>query len=77
MKSLIKTLLFIFPLFAQYTADSLFNDPKNSIFQKLLIYPITKWQRVSYNDPNVNCQFHPNCSLYGAQAILEYGSLAV
>ena len=76
MKSLIKTLLFIFPLFAQYPADSLFNAPKNSIFQKLLIYPITKWQRVSYNDPNVNCQFHPNCSLYGAQAIHENGSLA-
>ena len=76
MKSLIKTLLFIFPLFAQYPADSLYNAPNNSFFQKMLIYPISKWQRLSYNNPNVNCQFYPNCSLYGAEAIHKHGAIS-
>lgn len=76
MKSLIKTFLFIFPLYAQYPADSLFNDPNNGVFQKLFIYPITQWQRISYNNSNIGCQFYPNCSLYAAQSIHEHGSLS-
>ena len=76
MKSLIKTFLFIFPLYAQYPADSLFNDPNNGVFQKLFLYPITQWQRISYNNSNIGCQFYPNCSLYAAQSIHEHGSFS-
>ena len=76
MKSLIKTLLFIFPLYAQYPADSLYNDSENGILQKIFLYPITQWQRISYNNSNIECQFYPNCSLYAAQSIHEHGSLS-
>ena len=76
MKSLIKTLLFIFPLYAQYPADSLYNDSENGVLQKIFLYPITQWQRISYNNSNIGCQFYPNCSLYAAQSIHEHGSLS-
>ena len=76
MKSLIKTLLFIFPLYAQYPADSLYNDSENGVLQKIFLYPITQWQRISYNNSNIECQFYPNCSLYAAQSIHEHGSLS-
>ena len=76
MNSLIKIFLFTFPLYAQYPADSLYNDPNNNVFQKMLIYPITQWQRISYNSSKIGCQFYPNCSLYGAEAIHDHGPLS-
>ncbi|MBT6637723.1 MAG: membrane protein insertion efficiency factor YidD [Candidatus Marinimicrobia bacterium] len=75
MKPLIKTLLFTIPLFAQYPADSLFSAPDTSPLQKIFLYPITKWQRFSYNESSLNCQFAPSCSNYGAQAIHTHGTV--
>ena len=76
MKSLINIFLLTATLVGQYPADSLFQDSNNNIFQKMFLYPITKWQRVSYNSEKINCQFHPNCSLYGARAIHSKGAVA-
>ena len=76
MKSLINIFLLTATLAGQYPADSLFQDSNNNIFQKMFLYPITKWQRVSYNSEKINCQFHPNCSLYGARAIHSKGAVA-
>ena len=42
----------------------------------MFLYPIAKWQRVSYNSEKISCQFHPNCSLYGARAIHSKGAVA-
>jgi len=41
----------------------------------MFLYPITKWQRVSYNSNAISCQYYPNCSLYGAQAIHSKGAI--
>jgi putative component of membrane protein insertase Oxa1/YidC/SpoIIIJ protein YidD len=73
MKPLIKTLLFTISLFAQHPADSLFKAPDTSPLQKIFLYPIAKWQRFSYNETTLNCQFAPSCSNYGAQAIHNHG----
>ena len=40
----------------------------------MFLYPITKWQRLSYNSDAIGCQYSPNCSLYGAQAIHSKGA---
>ena len=61
--------------FAQYPADSLYADPNNSVIQKIFLYPIVKWQRLSYNETNLNCQFAPSCSNYGAQTIHTHGGI--
>lgn len=76
MKSLIKTFLLTFPLFAQYPADSLFHSSNINPLQKMLLYPITRWQRVSYNSSALGCQYVPNCSLYGAKAIHDNGAIS-
>lgn len=60
---------------AQYPADSLYANPNNSGLQKIFLYPIVKWQRLSYNETNLNCQFAPSCSNYGAQAIHTHGAV--
>jgi len=41
----------------------------------MFLYPITKWQRISYNSNTIACQYSPNCSLYGAQAIHSKGAI--
>ena len=74
MKSLINIFLVTTTVFGQYPADSLFHDKNNNIFQKMFLYPITKWQRLSYNSDAIGCQYSPNCSLYGAQAIHSKGA---
>ena len=74
MKSLINIFLVTTTVFGQYPADSLFHDNKNNILQKMFLYPITKWQRLSYNSDAIGCQYSPNCSLYGAQAIHSKGA---
>ena len=74
MKSLINIFLVTTTVFSQYPADSLFHDKNNNILQKMFLYPITKWQRFSYNSDAIGCQYSPNCSLYGAQAIHSKGA---
>ena len=74
MKSLINIFLITATIFGQYPADSLFHDKNNNILQKMFLYPITKWQRLSYNSDAIGCQYSPNCSLYGAQAIHSKGA---
>ena len=46
-----------------------------SLKKKIFIYPISKWQRVSYNSKIFNCQFYPSCSNFGANSIKKYGGL--
>lgn len=74
MKSLINIFLVTTTVFSQYPADSLFHDKNNNILQKMFLYPITKWQRFSYNSDAIGCQYSPNCSLYGARAIHSKGA---
>ena len=76
MKILIKTFLFSSFIFSQYPADSLLSLPDNSISQKIFLYPIAKWQGISYGNNAMNCQFFPSCSNYGAQAIHEKGIIS-
>jgi|TARA_B110000914_G_scaffold224019_1_gene240819 putative component of membrane protein insertase Oxa1/YidC/SpoIIIJ protein YidD len=76
MKILIKTFLFSSFIFSQYPADSLLSLPDNSISQKIFLYPIAKWQGISYGNNAMNCQFFPSCSNYGAQAIHEKGVIS-
>ena len=75
MKSLINIFLLSAVIYGQYPADSLFNDTNNNFLQKIFLYPITKWQRISYNSDAIGCQYSPNCSLYGAQAIHSKGAI--
>ena len=75
MKSLINIFLLSVVVYGQYPADSLFNDTNNNFLQKIFLYPITKWQRISYNSDAIGCQYSPNCSLYGAQAIHSKGAI--
>tara|TARA_B100000609_G_C17158969_1_gene405060 strand:+ start:237 stop:845 length:609 start_codon:yes stop_codon:yes gene_type:complete len=75
MKYLIKTFLFISIIFAQYPADTLLILPSTSKIERMLISPISKWQRISYGSPEMNCQFFPSCSQYGAIAINEKGPI--
>tara|TARA_B100000941_G_C28432316_1_gene514928 strand:- start:131 stop:745 length:615 start_codon:yes stop_codon:yes gene_type:complete len=75
MKYLIKTFLFISIIFAQYPADTLLILPSTSKIERMLISPISKWQRISYGSPEMNCQFFPSCSQYGAIAINKKGPI--
>ena len=56
-------------------ADSLLKSNKTSLFQKVFIFPIVQWQKISYKSEAFNCQFYPSCSNYCSLAIKEYGSL--
>jgi putative component of membrane protein insertase Oxa1/YidC/SpoIIIJ protein YidD len=76
MNRLIKTFLFSSFIFSQYPADSLLSLPNNSIPQKIFLYPIAKWQGISYTNSSMNCQFFPSCSNYGAQAIHKKGVIS-
>ena len=77
LKSMKKVILlfFIGTLAAQYPADSLYRAPNTTLLKKIFLYPITKWQQFSYNQPSLNCQFEPSCSNYGAQAIHSHGAM--
>ena len=74
MKKIILT-LFLSSISAQekYPADSLLKSANISLAKKIFIYPISKWQRVSYNSRIFNCQFYPSCSNFGANSIKKYG----
>ena len=74
-KILVLTLITFVSAEPQYPADSLLTSENTTFLQKLFIYPIAQWQRISYNSNAFNCQFYPSCSNYCSLAIKEYGSL--
>ena len=76
MKKIILTLI-LSSISAQvkYPADSLIKSENISFTKKIFIYPISKWQRISYNSKIFNCQFYPSCSNFGANSIKKYGTL--
>ena len=58
---------------SKFPADTLLAAKDVSLIKKLGILPIAGFQRISYNLNSMNCQFHPSCSNYGAEAIKEFG----
>ena len=58
-----------------YPADTVLVSPQANILEKLVIFPIVAWQRVSYNSELLACQFYPSCSNYGALAVRNYGPI--
>jgi len=53
--------------------DSLYDSDSLNMCQKVLLKPIQIWQRFSYGQPSLNCQFERSCSNYMVQAIREKG----
>ena len=74
-KILVLTLITFVSAEPQYPADSLFISENTTFLQKLFIYPIAQWQRISYNSNAFNCQFYPSCSNYCSIAIKEKGAV--
>ena len=74
-KILVLTLITFVSAEPQYPADSLLVSENTTFLQKLFIYPIAQWQRISYNSNAFNCQFYPSCSNFGAISIKKYGGL--
>jgi len=74
-KILVLTLITFVSAEPQYPADSLLISENTNFVQKLFIYPIAQWQRVSYNSNAFNCQFYPSCSNYCSIAIKEKGAV--
>ena len=72
-----KILVLTFITFAsadsQYPADTLLKSNNTTFIQKIFIYPIAQWQRISYNSNAFNCQFYPSCSNYCSMAIKKEG----
>jgi len=59
----------------KYPADSLLKSENISTIKKLFIYPVTRWQRISYNSDIFNCQFYPSCSNFCVQSIKDNGAI--
>ncbi len=57
----------------QYPADSLLADTSVSIMAKVGLFPIAAWERLSFHSDFLNCQYYPSCSVYGAQAVAQFG----
>ena len=76
MKKLL-IIIFIPILYGQstYPADSLLHSKNISVLSKLFLYPISGWQRLSYNYNIFNCQFYPSCSNFSALSITKHGLL--
>lgn len=74
-KILVLTLITFVSAEPQYPADSLLVSENTTFLQKLFIYPIAQWQRISYNSNAFNCQFYPSCSNYCSIAIKEKGAI--
>ena len=74
-KILVLTLITFLSAEPQYPADSLLISDNTTFLQKLFIYPIAQWQRISYNSNAFNCQFYPSCSNYCSIAIKEKGAV--
>ena len=74
-KILVLTLITFVSAEPQYPADSLLISDNTTFLQKLFIYPIAQWQRISYNSNAFNCQFYPSCSNYCSIVIKEKGAV--
>ena len=74
-KILVLTLITFVSAEPQYPADSLLISENTTFLQKLFIYQIAQWQRISYNSNAFNCQFYPSCSNYCSIAIKEKGAV--
>ena len=72
-KILVLTFITFVSAESQYPADTLLKSDNTTFMQKIFIYPITQWQRISYNSNAFNCQFYPSCSNYCSVAIKEEG----
>ena len=59
----------------EYPADSLLKSKNTTSLQKLFIYPVAQWQKISYKSSALNCQFYPSCSNYCSLAIKDNGPL--
>ena len=70
-------IIFISIISAQekYPADSLLKSDNISFMKRVLIYPITRWQRISYNSNIFNCQFYPSCSNFCAISLKKNGPI--
>ena len=60
---------------SKYPADTLLVSKRSPTINKIGVFPISLWQRLSYNTDIFNCQFFPSCSNYGAEAISNNGIL--
>lgn len=58
-----------------YPADSLLKSKNTTFLQKVFIYPVAQWQKISYKSNALNCQFYPSCSNYCSLAIKDNGPL--
>ena len=56
-------------------ADSLLKSKCTTLLQKIFIYPVAQWQKISYKSSTLNCQFYPSCSNYCSLAIKDNGPL--
>ena len=74
-----KIILLTFLSFAhakiEYPADSLLKSKNTTFLQKVFIYPVAQWQKISYKFSALNCQFYPSCSNYSSLAIKNNGPL--
>jgi putative component of membrane protein insertase Oxa1/YidC/SpoIIIJ protein YidD len=59
----------------EYPADSLLKSKSTTLLQKIFIYPVAQWQKISYKSSTLNCQFYPSCSNYCSLAIKDNGPL--
>ena len=57
----------------EYPADSLLKSKSTTLLQKIFIYPVAQWQKISYKSSTLNCQFYPSCSNYCSLAIKDNG----
>ena len=60
---------------SKYPADTLLVSKRSPTLNRIGVFPISLWQRLSYNTNIFNCQFFPSCSNYGAEAIINNGIL--
>ena len=58
-----------------YPADSLLKSKNTTFLQKVFIYPVAQWQKISYKSNALNCQYYPSCSNYCSLAIKDNGPL--
>ncbi len=71
-------ILFFYSLAESQTlpADSLLKNNDISIIRKTFIAPITLWQKFSFANSSMNCQFSPSCSQFMAQSIAQHGIIS-
>ena len=64
-----------FSFSSPFPADSLMANKETNVLEKSFLFPISLWQRISYNTSLLNCQFAPSCSNFMAKAISTNGVL--